>query len=736
MPGVEDVLNGLTVLDLGCGMAPALVTKFLAEAGARIIRLESEADPFYGVYPAYRLWHGMKDIEKIPSLSAPRVAALLAQADMCVMGGEDFPEFSWRLDPARIAARHPELTILTITGYPDSLPFHDRPAAEILVQARSGLCFEHYSDKPYVAAFAAANYGAALLGLSALLGAFYGKLGGGGGQVASVSLFEGVLNWCTPYWVDGEKPDGRLRFVMPRDPHPLIFRCRDGKYIHFVLGSAGSKGRLYRILKIDDPSVAIDDSGYPNPTGPAKYFFGDVDTLAAHVAQFDSDALVAAIMAAEVAVENVLQPGECWSDPQVAHNAMLREAPGGETYAGPPFAASWTAGAPAAAPPAATPAGGAPLAGLRVLDFGALVAGPYSSLPLVDLGADVIKVEALTGDVARNVPRSFLSCNRGKRSIAVDMKKPEGAEIVRRLFSSSDAVINNYRPGVSARLGMDPESLQALKPGIIVLEATGYGSTGPSGQRPGYDMVLQAFCGFEYLAGGEGNPPVWNRTTMIDYGAGLCGAAAVLLALIHRRRTGAGASLRTSLLHAGFFMLSELFRDAGGAFAGARSLNHQQTGFHPSEAVYQTADGWIAVFAPSDAMAGALLRALDLDGFPPRAVWSAAESEKLGEAMRREITENLCGSFSCHGVWAEPVLQDGNIWLHDEGLAARKTVVTWQDQKYGGVKMLGPMFQLSRAPHAGNDAVPALGAHTAAILEQLGYPADKITDYFARRIVA
>jgi crotonobetainyl-CoA:carnitine CoA-transferase CaiB-like acyl-CoA transferase len=732
MPAVEDVLKGLTVLDLGCGMAPALVTKVLAEAGAHIIRLEAETDPFYDVYPAYRLWHGMKDIEKIPSLSAPRVAALLAQADMCVMGGEDFPAFSWRLDPARIAARHPDLTILNITGYPDSLPFHDRPAAEILVQARSGFCFEHYSDKPYVAAFAAANYGAALLGLSALLGAFYGKLAGGGGQVASVSLFEGVLNWCTPYWVAGDKPDGRLRFVMPRDPHPLIFRCKDGKYIHFVLGSAGSKGRLYRILKIDDPSVAIDDAGFPNPIGPPKHYFGDVDTLAAHVANFNSDELVAAIIAAEVAVENVLQPGECWSDSQVAHNALLREAPGGETYAGPPFAASWTAGPP----PAAPAAGSAPLAGLRVLDFGALVAGPFSSLPLGDLGADVIKVEALTGDVARHVPRCFFGCNRGKRSIAVDMKTPEGAEIVRRLFASADAVINNYRPGVSARLGMDPESLQAQKPGIIVLEATGYGSTGPSGQRPGYDMVLQAFCGFEYLAGGEGNAPVWNRSSMIDYAAGLCGAAAVLLALIHRRRTGAGASLRTSLLHSGFFMLSELFRDAGGAFKGARMLNHQQTGFHPSEAVYQTEDGWIAVFAASETMAGALLRALGLDGFPPRAEWAAAETEKLGKAMRRETTESLCNSFSSHGVWAEPVLQDGNIWLHDEGLAARKTVVTWQDQKYGGVKMLGTLFQLSRAAHPGNDAVPALGADTSAILEELGYPADKIADYFARRIVA
>jgi len=171
MPGIEDVLKGLTVLDLGCGMAPALVTKFLAEAGARVIRLQSLDDPFHGVYPAYHVWHALKTIETIPDLSSPLVAEMLAQADICVLGGEDFPGFSWRLDPSEIAERYPELTILNITGYPESLPFHGRPASEILAQARSGLCFEQYAAKPYVVSFAAGNYGAALLGLSAVLGA-------------------------------------------------------------------------------------------------------------------------------------------------------------------------------------------------------------------------------------------------------------------------------------------------------------------------------------------------------------------------------------------------------------------------------------------------------------------------------------------------------------------------------------------------------------------------------------
>jgi crotonobetainyl-CoA:carnitine CoA-transferase CaiB-like acyl-CoA transferase len=291
---------------------------------------------------------------------------------------------------------------------------------------------------------------------------------------------------------------------------------------------------------------------------------------------------------------------------------------------------------------------------------------------------------------------------------------------------------------VSARLGVDPDSLQRLKPGLIVLETTGYGSSGPSGQRPGYDMVLQAFCGFEDLAGGEGNPPVWDRTTMLDYGAGLCGAAGLLMALIHRQRSGAGASISTCLLNAGLFMLSELIKQPDGTFTGARKLNHAQTGFHPAESVYQTADNWIAIHAPTDTTAQGLLRALYLatSHSPARADWGAVEYAALGRAIRQWGTDILRERLDLFGVWSEPVLNDGNEWLLDQNLKSNHTVAVTHDSKYGDVTMLGQMFRLSGRRPTDHSMVPSLGANSREILLELGFSKAMVDDFYARKIVA
>jgi crotonobetainyl-CoA:carnitine CoA-transferase CaiB-like acyl-CoA transferase len=736
----ENALRGLTVLDMGAGMTAALVAKFLVESGARVIRLEPETgDPFYARYPAYHVWQLGKEIESVAALSSPKVEALLAGADICIIGGEDYPGQTWRRDPHAISAAHEKMVVLNITGYPDFLAEQGKPAAEILAQARSGLHFEHYSSRPYVPGFQAASYGAALQGITALFGAIYAVLTGGRGQVVSASLLEGVLSWCLPLWVEGETPDAKLNAQMPKDPCPLIFQCKDGKYIHFVLGSFGSKGRIYRILQIDDPSVKPDDSGYPLPGGPPRHYFGDVDTLAAHVKNFDSGELLEAITAAEVAAERVLPPGACWDHPQVIHNDVIRETGANTRYVGTPLMTDWVEGTqPREIAAPAPPEGALPLAGLRVLDLGAIVAGPYAAVPLADLGAEVIKVEPLTGDVARVNVRSFYSANRGKTSIAINMKAPEGAEIMRRLCLSADVVINNFRPGVSARLGVDPKSLEALQPGIIALETTGFGSSGPSGQRPGYDMVFQAFCGFESLAGGEGNPPLWNRTAMVDYAAGMCGAASVLLALIARARSGLGSGVQMSLLNAGLFLLSELIQTPDGTFTGARKLNASQTGYHPAEAVYATADGWIAIYAPSEEMAARLVAALGLEpaSFPARAAWQATELETLAAAIAPHDSAALQTLFQQHDIWAEPVLTDGTSWLHEPEFIAHNTTAIWHQEKYGKVRQLGSMFQLSGAPFTAGRGVPALSANTREILAALGYEGEQIDALFASKIVA
>ena len=561
-------LQGLKVVDLGLGMAAALVAKYLAEAGATVTRVEPPGgDPFYRHYPAYEVWHRGAQIDTEASRSEAALAARLADADACIMGGEDHPAVAgWRRGAAELNSRYPKLVVLNIEGYPAHTGHAGRPAVDILVQARSGLSFEHYSERPLLMSFEPANYGAALQGLVALFAALFERERSGLGQVASTSLYEGALMWTLYLWVEAERPTRASNFVMPKDPWPLIFKCAEGLYVHVVLGSAGSKGRLYRILEIDDPTVDINDSGMPQPRADTKNFFGDIDVLAAHVARKKRAELLEAIWGADLPAEPVLPPGGCWDDAQTIHNGIVVRDPDGTRHVGHPVSVRIS---PAPRKPVASPGAG-PLSGVTVIDFGAFVAGPYTSVALGDLGADVIKVEAVAGDPNRSIFRSFTSVNRGKRVIALDLKSSEGREIAQKLCRNADVAINNFKTGVSARLGIDAKSLHGINPHLIVLESAAYGSSGPKAERPGFDMVFQALCGHEYRAGGLGNPPLWNRTSMVDYAGGMLGAAAILQQLYERARSGHGAELGIGLLNSGVFLLSELIARPDGRWSARR----------------------------------------------------------------------------------------------------------------------------------------------------------------------
>ena len=309
-------LRGLKIVDFGLGMAAALVAKFLVEGGAEITRIEPGAgDPFYSVYPAYAVWRRGVTILREPELPAQRLEKLLAAADVCILGGEDFPGFARRADAAAIQSRHPRLVVLDIEGYPSGSRHAGRPATNVLVQARSGLAFEHYTRRPLLMGFEPSNYGAALHGLTGLFAALLHRESTGRGQVVATSLFEGAIGWTLMLWCEATNPTPASSFVMPKDPWPLIFKCADGVWVQVVLGSAGSKGRLYRILQVDDPTVDINDSGMPKPTADGKNFFGDIDVLASHIANFPSAQLLEAIWAAGLPAEPVLAPGACWDDP-------------------------------------------------------------------------------------------------------------------------------------------------------------------------------------------------------------------------------------------------------------------------------------------------------------------------------------------------------------------------------------------------------------------------------------
>lgn len=713
------LLEGLNVVDLGVGMAPALVSKMLAEMGAAVTRIEPEGgDPFVDIYPAHAVWHGLSR-----RAEAANLERLLAAADVCIIGGEDHPDVPRRRDAGDIAARHPRLVVLDIADGPAGTPYAG-PSTELLAQVRSGLVWEQEPGRPIINAFDPGTYGAAMQGVTGILGALFEREGSGQGQVVSTSLFEGALPWIGTYWSEIEKPTPAAAFVIPRGVAPLIFRTRDDRFIHMAIGGAGSKYGFYQALGIDDPSVLPGDSGMPKPGGNRRDFFGDHALLASHVAKWDCDELLARIWERGLPAEEVQAPGDCWQEEQIVHNGIIVTEADGTRYVGLPFRAR-RLGSGGARPFT----GGAPLAGVRVVDCGAFVAGPLAGVGLADLGADVVKVEALQGDPNRSIFKSFAVANRGKRAIALDMKHAEGLDAVHRLCAGADIVMNNFRPGVSARLGIDPDSLAKLNPSLVVLEAPAFGTTGPLAQKAGFDMVMQAWTGHEAKAAGAGNEPRWNRTNLVDIAGGMLGTIATLAGLLHRVRTGNGVALESPLCNAGIYTLSELVQRPDGSFAQTARPDSELRGYSPYEALYEAADGWIAIVARGERAKGALREALEIAG--------EATCAAIAGAIAQRNVADLAKRLESHGIWLEPC-RDGKEQeiLRDPALIARGTVRVTTHPAFGRIHEIGAAYTLSRSPMGNDRAAPMPGQHTREVLAGLGHDEAAIETLFATTAVA
>lgn len=713
------LLEGLTIVDLGVGMAPALAAKMLAELGAEVHRIEPDGgDPFADIYPAYAVWHGAAK-----RASADALPMLLAEADVCIMGGEDHPDLPLRHDAAKMAADYPRLVILDISDGPAGTRYAG-PSTELLAQVRSGLVWEQEPDRPIVNAFDPGTYGAALQGLIGLLGALFEREASGQGQVVSTSLFEGTLPWIGTYWARLEKPTPMADFVIPRGVAPLIFRTRDNRFIHMAIGGAGSKYGFYQALEIDDPTVQPGDSGMPKPGGSRKDFFGDYDLLAAHVARRDCNDLLARIWERGLPAEEVQQPGACWSDPQVVHNDIIVRDADGTRHVGLPFA-TVPLGSGAAR---RARKGHKPLEGLRVVDCGAFVAGPLAGVSLADLGADVIKIEAKQGDPNRSIFKSFSVANHAKRVIGIDMKHAEGVKIVHQLCADADIVMNNFRPGVAARLGVDPQSLSQINPSLIALEAPAFGNDGPAAAKAGFDMVMQAWTGHEVKAAGQGNPPRWNRTNLVDITGGMIGSVALLAALLHRERTGNSVALESPLCNAGIYTLSELIQQPDGRFTGMPELSASLRGYTPLECLYQAADGWVAIVARGARAVAGLQKALDLP---------TIEEALIAQRIVAFDLAQLKAVLEPHGIWVEPC-RDGKEQqiLTDPDLIARGTVRTTQHDAFGQINEIGTAFSLSRSALGNDLPAPMPGAHTRETLMALGYDETAIEALYAMQAVA
>jgi crotonobetainyl-CoA:carnitine CoA-transferase CaiB-like acyl-CoA transferase len=384
------------------------------------------------------------------------------------------------------------------------------------------------------------------------------------------------------------------------------------------------------------------------------------------------------------------------------------------------------------------PAAG-PLAGLRVCDLSTVLAGPYATMVLADLGADVIKVEPPDGDATRGygppwvgadkdrTAAYFLSVNRNKRSLRLDLRTDAGRDVLRRLLARSDALVENFRPGGLERLGLDDAALTALNPRLVRLSITGYGPTGPDADKPGYDFIAQAVGGLMSITGfadDEGGQPTKLGVAITDIVTGLLGAVGLLAAL----RDGHGQRIDVSLLES---TLAVLINQAQNAFVTGVAPGRRGNA-HPNIVPYETftaADGEIAVAVGSERQWPRLCAALGLAELAddPRFADNDARVRNrdtlrplLAARFASATVAEWLSRLDAAQVPAGPV-NDVLAALDQPQARARAMNETVEHPTLGPIRQVGVPFKLSRTPARIRAAPPLLGEHSAEVLAELGY---------------
>ncbi len=378
-----------------------------------------------------------------------------------------------------------------------------------------------------------------------------------------------------------------------------------------------------------------------------------------------------------------------------------------------------------------------PLDGIRVIDLTTVISGPVCTMLLADQGADVVKVEPFGGDIARRTAGDgeftamFVSSNRGKRSVALDLKQPPALEAVRRLIAGADVLVQNFRPGTMERLGLDEPAMRALNPGLVYVSISGVGETGPYVRKRVYDPVIQSLSGFtDVQADQASGRPQMIRTIVADKTTAVHAAQAVCAALVARFRTGEGQHIRLSMLDT---MIAFLWPEAMTQYTVVGKENAPQPAPRP-DLIFKTLDGYITVGSLSDSewrgLCGVIGRPewIEDSRFRTPSARSVNAAERLtlvGEILAGGHSQDWLDRLDAADVPCAPVLRRGEV-MDNVQVINNALIELMEQPALGTVRQPRPAARFDRTPARIGGPAPRIGEHTAAVLGEVGYSAAEI----------
>ena len=769
-----DVLEGLSVVDLSWGIAGPLATMLLGDHGADVVKVEPPGgDPFRAT-PGYTVWNRNKKsavLDLHDDVDRAACRRLMATADVVV---ESFsPGTTTRLgvDYDAVRVDNPGVVYCSITAYGRTGASRDRPGYDALVQARWGLQNEQPGLRPgpVFLHLPLPSFGAALLASVGINAALFARDRTGRGQWVETSLAQGALAYLTQIWKRAETPTRALTDLWRFKDFPPTpcFEARDGKWFHPMLQGLGV---ALRHLGLDADSVPVTASTTGDYEARRAFF----DAVRAIFLQRDRDEWVALLQDNDVSCQPIGSAEDGLDHVQVLHNgaSIVVDVPGvgavkqfGNTYrlehhvtaipSPPPAVGEHTASVFASLADSTTvptvPSEHAnlahPLEGIRVLDFGTALAGPFGPMVLSDLGADVIKIDPINERVGTEADATYAACQRGKRSIAIDLKSADGQRLARELIASADVLHYNLRTGVAERLGFGYEQAKAVNPRIVHCHLTSYGNTGPLAMWPGVDQMGQAIAGHEYEQGAtpSGGHPTWYRFGMCDATAGLLSAIGVLQALHERDRTGTAQWVAADILSGAVFLASDAFVGPE-QLATRPHLDRLQMGLGPLYRLYRTLDGWLCIAVVRDEHWRSLCTAIgqpELVDDPRFATSSAREdagpalASILEDAFASEPATDWFEALDAQDVPCEVSSESwGEEWFDDPDVIANGWVTDYTHAIWGRLEQPAKFLDFSETPTRIAGPPPVIGGHTQEILAELGYDADTMETLRRNRVVA